>query len=171
MPSILEHTIDPDLDLVLDRVIDVPRAAVWRAWTEPQLLCQWFCPAPWKVVEARVDLRAGGQFFTVMESPEGQRFPGDGCFLEVVEGERLTWTNALLPGFRPAPAPVDQPSTVDFAFTGVLTFTDVPGGTRYHALAKHRSRAERDTHAEMGFEAGWGAALDQLVALLRTEHR
>jgi uncharacterized protein YndB with AHSA1/START domain len=166
MSSLLVHQVDPELDLVLDRVVPTKRADIWRAWTEPELICQWFCPAPWKVIDASVELRPGGRFYTVMQSPEGEQFPGDGCFLEVVHGERLTWTNALLPGFRPAPPPVDQPSTVDFAFTGVLTFTDVPGGTRYHAVAKHRSRAERDVHEQMGFDAGWNAALDQLVALM-----
>lgn len=158
--------IDPARDLVFERVVPVSRAAIWQAWTTPALLMQWFCPRPWQVVEADLEVRPGGRFYTVMQSPEGERFPGEGCYLEVVAEERLTWTNALGPGFRPAAAPAEASSTVDFAFTGQLTFTDVAEGTHYHAVARHRSGADRDTHAAMGFTDGWGIALDQLVALM-----
>lgn len=68
--------INPKLDLVLERVIDVSPEAVWDAWTKPELLKQWFTPAPWKTVECSIDLRQGGAFSTTMQSPEGQQFPG-----------------------------------------------------------------------------------------------
>ena len=54
--------IDPKLDLVLDRVVQAPRAKIWRAWTETALLKQWFCPLPWTVSEMEVDLKPGGVF-------------------------------------------------------------------------------------------------------------
>jgi uncharacterized protein YndB with AHSA1/START domain len=86
---------DPKLDLVLTRIVDVPVDLVWRAWTTSEHLKKWFTPAPWKTVDCEIDLRPGGIFRTVMESPEGERFPGVGCYLEVVENERLTWTNEM----------------------------------------------------------------------------
>ena len=151
-----------DLDLVLERVVDVPRAKVWAAWTTPALLMPWFCPVPWKVVECDIDLRPGGRFRTVMQSPEGERFPGEGCYLEVVPGERLVWTSALLPGYRPAPEVPMMP-----LFTGVITLADVSGGTRYVARVMHRNAADAKAHADMGFHQGWGIALDQLVAMIK----
>jgi uncharacterized protein YndB with AHSA1/START domain len=95
---------DPELDLVLERTVDVRPALVWAAWTRPELLVQWFTPRPWTTTDCKIDLRPGGRFDTVMRSPEGQEFPNAGCYLEVVPERRLVWTNALLAGFRPAPA-------------------------------------------------------------------
>ena len=98
------HQADPTLDLVLERVVDVPRRLVWAAWTQPELLKRWFTPAPWQTVEAEMDLRPGGIFRTVMQGPEaGQRFDNTGCFLEVVDGAKLVWTGALGPGLTCGP--------------------------------------------------------------------
>src|SRR5262245_39079204 len=94
--------LDPKLDLVLERVVDVPPSLVWACWTMPKHIKKWFTPAPWKTVECKVDLQPGGTFYTVFEGPEGQRIPNAGCFLEIVKNERLVWTNALLAGYRPA---------------------------------------------------------------------
>jgi len=90
-------------DLIMERTVDAPRELVWDAWTRPELLKQWFTPAPWKTLDAEIDLRPGGAFRTVMQSPEGQEFPNSNSFLEVVRHERLVWTSALQPGWRPAP--------------------------------------------------------------------
>ena len=109
-PAIIKP--DPKLDLVLERVIDVPPELVWKAWTTPEHLLPWFCPKPWTTIDVEIDLRPGGIFRSVMRSPEGKEFPNVGCYLEVVPFERLTWTDALLPGYRPSPEPF---------FTAVLT--------------------------------------------------
>jgi uncharacterized protein YndB with AHSA1/START domain len=74
----LIHQPDPLLDLVLERVVDVPPELVWAAWTTPEHVTHWFTPAPWKTVTCEIDLRPGGMFRTVMRSPEGQDFPNVG---------------------------------------------------------------------------------------------
>ena len=76
--------LDPKLDLVLECIVDVPKELVWKAWTQPELLKQWFTPKPWSTVDCELDLRPGGIFRTVMRSPEGQDFTNLGCYLEVV---------------------------------------------------------------------------------------
>jgi uncharacterized protein YndB with AHSA1/START domain len=157
--TVARHPHDPKLDLVLERDIDVPPDLVWAAWTQPEHIEKWFAPAPWSVAECEIDLRPGGVFRTVMRSPEGQEFPGVGCYLEVVPEERLVWTDALLPGYRPAEQPF---------FTGVITMRPRGGGTHYVATALHRDEAGRQKHADMGFFDGWSAALDQLVAHAKT---
>lgn len=153
---------DPKLDLVLERVVDVPPAKVWAAWTQPGHIVRWFTPAPWETTECRIDLRPGGEFLTVMRSPEGKEFPNVGCFLEIVPGTLLVWTNALLPGFRPANAPVDD-HCGDFLFTASIRLEPKGKGTRYVAHVLHRDEKGRRQHEEMGFHDGWGKALDQLV--------
>lgn len=157
--TVAPHPFDPKLDLVLERDIDVPPDLVWAAWTQPEHLEKWFAPAPWSVAGCEIDLRPGGVFKTVMRSPEGQEFPGVGCYLEVVPYERLVWTDALLPGYRPSEQPF---------FTGVITMQPSGGGTRYVAMALHRDEAGRQKHADMGFADGWSAALDQLVSHAKT---
>ena len=156
---------DPKLDLLLERVVDVPPAIVWKCWTEPKHLKKWFTPVPWKTVDAQVDLRPGGRFFFMMQSPEGENFPNTGCFLEVVKNQRLTWTNALLPGYRPSSS--GAASAHDLVFTAVITMKKQGKGTKYSALAIHRNEGDAQNHAKMGFHDGWGKALDQLVALAK----
>ncbi|MGB8818633.1 MAG: SRPBCC family protein [Rhizobiaceae bacterium] len=156
--------IDPELDLVLERFVPVSPDKVWRAWTEPEMLKQWFTPKPWQTVHAEIDLLPGGRFVTVMRSPEGQEFPGEGCILESVPNARLVWTSALKRGYRPQHAPLGG-----FLFTCTLTMEPEGEGTRYKAIARHADAAGATSHKDMGFHDGWGAALDQLVELMKTK--
>ena len=167
MNDIINFQPDLDRDLLLERSLDVPPQDVFAAWTTPSLITQWFTPAPWRTVDAGVDLRPGGSFRTVMRSPEGQDFANEGCVLEVVKDRRFTWTGALKPGFRPRTT--EELQGVPFVFTAVITMEPEGQGTRYRALAIHPDTDARDAHAQMGFHTGWGLALDQLVALMKKQ--
>jgi uncharacterized protein YndB with AHSA1/START domain len=158
--------VNPALDLVLERVVDVPPSLVWAAWTTPTLLMPWFCPRPWLTVACHIDLRPGGEFSTTMQSPEGETFPNTGCYLEVIPESRLTWTSTLLPGFRPAPEVVG--SGPHFHMTGSIMLEPHGSGTKYTAIALHNTEAQRVQHESMGFQEGWGTALDQLVAHMKS---
>jgi uncharacterized protein YndB with AHSA1/START domain len=127
----------------------------------------WFCPKPWSVSACEIDLRPGGIFATTMRSQEGEAFPNVGTWLEVVPGTRLVWTDALAPGWRPSPRGF---LTTDGGFyvTASITLESVGTQTRYVAHVMHATAAARDQHAAMGFHVGWGTALDQLVAYVRT---
>lgn len=150
--------IDPKLDLVLEREIDVPVELVWKAWTTPEHLKEWFVPKPWSIVACEIDLRPGGTFSTTMRSPEGEEFPNLGSFLEVTPLERLIFTDTLLPGYRPAPKPF---------FTGVLELSRIGSGTRYKAIAIHGNEETRKNHEEMGFHDGWGTVATQMVDYIK----
>ncbi|WP_447983890.1 SRPBCC family protein [Nitrospira sp. Nam74] len=159
---------DPRLDLVLERIVDLPPALVWDAWTVPEHLTQWFTPEPWRTVACEIDLRPGGIFRTVMRSPEGQEFPNVGCYLEIIKNEKLVWTNALTPGYRPAnPIAGEVAECGLFLFTAFILLEPYQKGTKYTALAMHKDEAGRKQHEEMGFHEGWGKALDQLVAHMK----
>ena len=157
MTSLLAE-FDPKLDLKLERDVDVPVELVWKAWTEPEHMREWFVPKPWTITSCEIDLRPGGRFNFTMRSPEGKEFPNFGCYLEVVPNQRLVFTDTLLAGFRPAPKPF---------FTAALLLAPQGAGTRYTALAIHGDEAGRKRHEEMGFHHGWSMVLDQLVAFIK----
>lgn len=163
--SLQSHKINPELDLVLERTTDVKPELIWKAWTDPELLMQWFCPRPWMTTECRIDLRPGGEFYTVMKGPQGEVMAGaPGCYLEVIENRKLVWTNALLPGYRPAPKG-DQGD--DLLFTAIILMEPSSQGTKYTAVAVHQNAEGKKAHEAMGFHQGWGAAFDQLLELVK----
>lgn len=151
--------INPDLDLVLVRELDISPDLVWEAWTTPEHIKHWFAPKPWSISECVVDLRPGGAFTSTMLSPEGEAFPNVGCYLEVVPKKRLVWTDALLPGYRPSEKPF---------FTAVLDIEPTPTGTRYTATAIHRDAEGKSQHEAMGFYEGWGTVVDQMVEYMKS---
>jgi uncharacterized protein YndB with AHSA1/START domain len=161
---VTNFTPNPKLDLVLERTIPVSPERVWAAWTEPELLMQWFTPAPWKTVAADLDVRPGGRCITTMESPDGERYPNAGCYLEVEPQRLLVFTSVMSEGYRPV-SPTNGAENLPFTGRIELTPTD-DGGTHYRAIAIHADEAGCQSHESMGFHDGWGAALDQLVALM-----
>jgi uncharacterized protein YndB with AHSA1/START domain len=149
-----------EFDLVLTREMDVAPEKLFRCWTEPNLMKQWFVPKPWTIAKAETDLRAGGSSFIVMRNPEGQEFPMHGVYLEVVPNKKLVFTDAFTKAWEPSAKPF---------FTAIVTFEDLGGGrTKYTAVARHWRAEDRDEHVKMGFHEGWGICADQLAALAKT---
>lgn len=148
-----------DRELVLTRLLDAPCEALYRCWTDPQLVTRWFTPPPWTTPHAELDVRPGGASLIVMRGPNGEEVPNRGVFLEVVPNQRLVFTDAFVRAWEPSEKPF---------FTGVLTFDDEDGKTRYTARARHWSAADCQRHEAMGFHQGWGIATDQLEALAKT---
>jgi uncharacterized protein YndB with AHSA1/START domain len=147
-------------DLVISRQLRAPVAALWRAWTDPALLAQWWCPKPWTTEVRAFDLRPGGDFHTFMRGPDGGTSDNPGSFVEIVPGERIVFTSMLTGGWRPT-----QPW---MPMTAVFTMRPEAGGTRYTALCMHADRESRDKHETMGFHEGWGICITQLDALACT---
>lgn len=157
--------MNPDLDLTLHRVIRASRASVWRAWTDPASLAQWWLPAPTRCRVDRLEVRPAGAFVTRM-SEDGETFVPhlDACFLLVEPEERLVFTNALDGDRRPAVgAPVPM--------TAEITLADHPDGTDYRVLVRHGDPAARARHEELGFEYGWGTVTGQLAELVENPVR
>lgn len=152
------YKANPNLDLVLERTLDLPVEKVWEAWTHPEHVKAWFAPKPWVLGDCKMDLRPGGWFYTVMKGPEGQEFAGNGCILQVIPHELFSWTDALKADFRP--------STSSF-FTARIEMERDGQKTKYRAIAMHVDEAGKKQHEEMGFVQGWGICLDQLVAHMK----
>jgi uncharacterized protein YndB with AHSA1/START domain len=152
--------VNPDLDLTLQRVIRAPRAAVWRAWTEPSQLEQWWVPAPAVARVDRLEARPGGAFVTRI-SEDGVEFGPhmDASFLVVDDGERIVFTNAVDSRWRPTrPDPI--------AMVAEIVLRDHPDGTDYQVVVRHGDPAARARHEELGFFDGWGSVTGQLTAFV-----
>lgn len=156
-----------ETDLRLERLLDAPRDLVWRAWTNPEHIKRWWAPRPYETPEVAIVLRPGGQFTTRMTGPDGFDFTGSSCILDVVEGERIIWSSALLPGYRPNSFPDD--GCGGLSFTAIHTFEDAgEGKTRYTATVMHKDAADAAAHEAMGFHDGWGTCTNQLAEVARS---
>lgn len=145
---------DDSRDLVISRLLRAPRAALWRAWTEPDLLREWWCPRPWTTEVRAFDLRPGGSFHTFMQGPDGGTSDNPGCFLEIVPHSRIVFTTMLTGGWHPH-APW-------LGMTAVITMADEGSGTRYTARVMHTDDATRERHEQLGFFEGWNLCITQL---------
>jgi uncharacterized protein YndB with AHSA1/START domain len=146
---------ESDRELVLCRIIDVPREKLYRAWTEPSIMKQWFAPKPWTTPIIENDLRPGGASRVVMRGPDGTEQDASGVYLEVVRNEKIVFTDAYKPGWVPSESPF---------MTAIVTFEDIGGGkTKYTARARHFSLEALKEHEKMGFHEGWGVVAQQLA--------
>lgn len=147
--------LNPETDLSFTRTLGAPRAVLWECWTTPEHIMNFFMPKPHGLDACEIDLRVGGKFNTTMNI-DGKQIENKGVYLEVVEGERLVFTDTYSEGWAPAPDPF---------MTAILEFEDDgKGGTIYTATARHRSPEARQTHEDMGFFDGWGTVASQLEA-------
>ena len=143
------------LELSVERLIDAPVAAVWRAYTNH--LGEWFCPAPWRAEVVAMELRPGGRAAVTMHGPAGEVQPNEGVYLEVVPERRVVFTDAFRQGWYP-----QGPFIVGF-----MEFTPDGERTRYRGGARHWTSEAMEQHKAMGFEAGWTIVAEQLEAVAK----
>jgi len=146
-------------ELVLTRIIDAPPEKVFKAWTDPELLKQWFAPLPYTTPVAELDVRPGGASLIIMRSPDGTDMPNRGVYLEVVENQRLVFTDNYTKAWELSEKPF---------MTVILTFEDEGGKTKYTARVCHWTVPDREAHEKMGFHQGWAQCTDQLAQLVST---
>ncbi len=136
-------------ELVLERVLDAPRALVFKAWTEPDRLARWFGPRGFTTTSCSMDVRPGGAFRVCMRGPDGTDHWLRGTYREIVAPERLVFTWA----WEDAEGRPGHESLVS------VTFAETGGKTKltlHHALFE--SRTARDQH-----EGGWTSCLERLA--------
>jgi len=141
------------LDLHIARDFKAPPHLIWRAWMDGELLEQWWAPKPLTTKLVAFDPRPGGALRFVMTAPDGTEHAGDCTFLELVEGRRVVFTDALTEGWRPSKGPF---------ITAFFDITPKGAGSHYAGRVLHKDEADLKRHEEMGFHTGWGAALAQL---------
>jgi len=142
--------VNQDRVLVITRVLDAPPAMVFRAWTEPEHLAQWFGPRGFSLTSCRIDLRPGGGYRFAMRSAEGTNHWLQGVYHEVEPPRRLvcsySWADAD-----------GNPTRPETMLT--LTFDDESGRTR---LTLHQAVFESVTACE-AHSQGWTSSLERLA--------
>lgn len=158
MAENLAATAEPLKELSITRHIAAPPEKVFRTYFDRQE--EWFAPKPWSARIIASERRAGGRSSLVMTSPDGEETPPmEGVYLEIVENERIVFTDAFTAGWAP-----NGPFMV-----AIVTFEAEGDGTRYTASARHWTQEALKQHEEMGFVTGWGVCADQLAALCESD--
>ena len=160
MPATLR---DDSRTLTITRTLNAPRALVWKMFSDPYHLAQWWGPEGYTNRVEKLDFRTGGSWLHVMIGPDGRELPTDNIVLEVTEPERIVYRNApadpRLFGDNPPPA-----------FTKTVTFEDLGGGrTQLTLVCIFDTEAHREAVIRRGFSIGTNQSFDKLEAYLATQ--
>ena len=140
-------------EVVITRIFDAPRGLVFKAWTDPEHMARWWGPRGFTNPICELDARVGGAWRIVMRSPAGIEYPCGGVYREIVERERLVFTNIATD--NEGNPVLDGLTTVIFAEQGGKTKLTLQ--TRAVALVAHA------TAYLAGMEAGWTQSLERLA--------
>jgi len=142
-----------DLELVIERIFDAPRELVWKAWTEPEHLAQWWGPRGFTLPSCKVELRPGGAYRFHMRGPDGDDHWSQGVFREVVAPERIVMAGS----WADADGNPTRPASVT-----TVTLEDHDGKTRLTLRQViFESVTARDAH-----RGGWSSSLERLAEYL-----
>jgi len=154
--------LDDGRTLVITRTLDAPRSLVWKMFSDPYHLAQWWGPAGFTNRVEKLDFRTGGSWVHVMIGPDGRELPTDNVILEVKEPERIVYRNApadpKMFGDNPPPA-----------FTKTLTFEESDGRTMLTLVCTFDTEAHREAVVRRGFVLGTNESFDKLEAHLATQ--
>jgi len=149
-----ERTTNLLENLEITRIFDAPRALVWKAWTDPQFVMQWWGPKGFTSPACKIDFRVGGQYFYCMRTPDGQEFWSGGEYSEIIAPEKIV--SVLC--YADENGKVEPADKNDVEVRDVVTFEDIGNGRT--KLTFKRS------YWDEGEDAGMIEILDKLAALL-----
>jgi uncharacterized protein YndB with AHSA1/START domain len=144
-------------ELVITRVFDAPRQLVFKAWTDPKHLAQWWGPKGFTNPVCELDVRPGGAILIHMRGPDGVVYPMKGVFHEIVAPERLVFTTSAFEDAEGNPLLEDL---------NTVTFEEQGGKTKLTLRAIVVKSAPEVEAALAGMEEGWSQSLDRLAASL-----
>ncbi|WP_432946579.1 SRPBCC domain-containing protein [Kribbella sp. CA-253562] len=151
----LDISTPDDTTILVRTELAAPRAAVWRAWTTPDLIRRWWSGGFGEHTVAVVDLRPGGAWRYVLRMADGGEVGFHGEYAEVVPEQRLVWSEV----YEGAPPEESTVVTAEFA--------DTDQGTALRVLIRSQDTANRDAVLASGFEAGLEAGYAVLEQLAR----
>lgn len=148
-------------EIIITRVFNAPRDLVFKAWTEPERIAQWWGPRGFTTRVEQMDFRPGGAWRYVMISPDGTEYPSKGVFSEIVPPEKIVSSDEFDEGFEKV-INADLPSSMETT----TIFEDLSGKTKLTIKITHKSIEDRRKHEDMGVIAGWNESFDCLEEFL-----
>jgi len=150
------RSVSSEREMTLTRVINAPREAVFKAWTDVEQLKKWWGPKGFTNPVCESNATPGGEILIHMQAPDKTIYPMDGEFHEIVEPEKLVFTTAAL----------DQNGDRLFEILNTVTFSDENGKTKtsLHAAVSNITR-EGKPYLD-GWNDGWNQSIDRLVELI-----
>ncbi len=152
-----------DREIVITRMFAAPRELVFKAWTEPEHLAQWWGPKDFTNPVCEADARPGGAMHIHMRAPDGKVYPIKGTYHEVIPPERIVYTDEAGEGHDWIDG-VPPPSCLV-----TVTFETKGDKTKVTIQMLFDTVADRDATLKMGVEDGFGESFDRLDALLVTQ--
>lgn len=144
-------------ELTFVRLFNAPRERVFSAWTKPQLISQWWGPRLFTIPVCRVDLNVNGEFYLEMESPDGQKYPMDAKFLEIIPNKKLVFVAVPIK---------DEGGNILFETVTSAVFEDFNGMTKMTINVKVTKSSPAAQTAILGMEQGWSETLYKLADFL-----
>lgn len=162
---------DPSQEpFIISRVLKAPRELVWKAFTEPEKMKQWWGPKDFTVLVSKMDLTPGGMYHYGLKSPEGNQMWGRMIYREIVKPERIVFINSFSDEqggitrhpYSTDPWPLEMHSTLTFQEHKdgtLLTVRWIP----YNATEEERKSFDK---GRPSMQQGWTGTLDQLTGYL-----
>jgi len=147
-------------DVTITRIIDAPRELVWRAWTDQTQLARWWGPEGFTNPVCEFDPRPGGRIEIHMTAPDGTVYPMAGEVLEVVEPERLVFSDRAFE---------DEHGNAGLEGRTTVTFVDLEGKTELTVNSVILHARPELAEAVEGHSEGWSGGLDKLERFLSEE--
>jgi uncharacterized protein YndB with AHSA1/START domain len=153
--AVLKLTLPSDREIIIERIFDALRELVFKAYTDPNLIPQWWGPRGYTTTVDRMDVRLGGIWRFVQRGPDGNEYAFNGAYREIVPPERLAYTFE----FEAMPGHV---------LLETVTFEEHDGKTKVTATALFDTVEDRDGMLKSGMEEGAAESWDRLAEHLQT---
>jgi uncharacterized protein YndB with AHSA1/START domain len=164
LDSLSEFVADDPRPMIITRIFDAPVEKVWRAWTDPEMVTQWWGPEHFTAPVARVDFRLGGKYLFAMRDPDGNDYWSTGRYVEIVPLERIVYTDSFADADGNIIPPTQYGMSPAFPEELVMTlsFEDLGGRTR---MTMTSSGMPRDDDFEMA-RSGMSTMMDKLAKVV-----
>ena len=151
------------LEIVMTRMIDAPRALVWKAWTDPAHIVRWWGGVDCRATDASVDLRVGGAFRLGLFIPDGSMVPCSGVFRDIVHPERLVIDGDVGDTGERTPCGGGLPPGARVT----VRFEEAGDQTKLTIVTRFPTGAALAAALDSGYDVGWPACLDRLTNYVR----